>query len=125
MEIDKRHVNDITILDLKGRLTVDDGAELLRDTVASIIFQGDRKVVLNLAGVPYMDSGGLGELVRCSLIAKRDNGAVRLVNLTSKITNLLTITRLLVIFDTYDSEAAALQSFGDAAAANVAAVNRA
>ena len=125
MEIDKRHVNDITILDLKGRLTVDDGAELLRDTVASIIFQGDRKVVLNLAGVPYMDSGGLGELVRCSLIAKRDNGAVRLVNLTSRITDLLTITRLLVIFDTYDSEAAALQSFGDAAAANVAAANRA
>ena len=124
MEIDKRHVNDITILDLKGRLTVDDGAELLRDTVASIIFQGDRKVVLNLAGVPYMDSGGLGELVRCSLIAKRDNGAVRLVNLTSRITDLLTITRLLVIFDTYDSEAAALESFGDAAAANVAA-NRA
>jgi len=124
MEIDKRHVNDITILDLKGRLTVDDGAELLRDTVASIIFQGDRKVVLNLAGVPYMDSGGLGELVRCSLIAKRDNGAVRLVNLTSRITDLLTITRLLVIFDTYDSEAAALESFGNAAAANVAA-NRA
>lgn len=125
MEIDKRHVNDITILDLKGRLTVDDGAELLRDTVASIIFQGDRKVVLNLAGVPYMDSGGLGELVRCSLIAKRDNGAVRLVNLTSRITDLLTITRLLVIFETYDSEAAALESFGDAAAANVAAANRA
>ena len=125
MEIDKRHVNDITILDLKGRLTVDDGAELLRDTVASIIFQGDRKVVLNLAGVPYMDSGGLGELVRCSLIAKRDNGAVRLVNLTSRITDLLTITRLLVIFDTYDSEAAALGSFGNPAAANVAAANRA
>jgi anti-sigma B factor antagonist len=125
MEIDKRHVNDITILDLKGRLTVDDGAELLRDTVASIIFQGDRRVVLNLAGVPYMDSGGLGELVRCSLIAKRDHGAVKLVNLTSRITDLLTITRLLVIFDTYDSEAAALESFGDPAAANVAAVNRA
>ena len=119
MEIDKRHVNDITILDLKGKLTVDDGAELLRDTVASIIFQGDRKIVLNLAGVPYMDSSGLGELVRCSLIIKRDNGAVRLVNLTSKITNLLTITRLLVVFDTYDSEAAALDSFG------VAATNRA
>ena len=125
MEIDKRHVNDITILDLKGRLTVDDGAELLRDTVASIIFQGDRKVVLNLAGVPYMDSGGLGELVRCSLIVKRDNGAVRLVNLTSRITDLLTITRLLVIFDTYDSEAAALESFGNPDAANVAAANRA
>ena len=124
MEIDKRHVNDITILDLKGRLTLDDGAELLRDTVASIIFQGDRKVVLNLAGVPYMDSGGLGELVRCSLIAKRDNGVVKLVNLTSKITDLLTITRLSVIFDTYDSEAAALESFGDSTTVNVSAASR-
>ena len=111
MKIDKRHIGDITVLDLQGRLTIGDGAEILRDTVASIVFQGEKKVVLNLAGVPYMDSGGLGELVRCSLTVKREQGQVKLINLTSKITDLLTITRLLTIFDTYDTAAAALASF--------------
>jgi anti-sigma B factor antagonist len=113
MEINKRRVGDIAILDLQGKLTMNDGAELLRDTVASIVFQGDRKVVLNLGGVPYMDSGGLGELVRCHLIVQRETGgAIKLVNLTSKITDLLTITRLVTIFDTFDSEQEALGSFG-------------
>lgn len=116
MEINKRHVGSVTILDLKGKLTIGDGAELLRDTVASIAFQGDRQILLNLAGVPYMDSGGLGELVRSSMAAKKADGAVKLVNLTSKIADLLTITKLLNVFDTYDSEAAAIASFGAAPA---------
>jgi anti-sigma B factor antagonist len=117
MDINKRRVGDIAILDLQGKLTLNDGAELLRDTVASIVFQGERKVVLNLAGVPYMDSGGLGELVRCHLIVQREpGGAIKLVNLTSKITDLLTITRLVTVFDTFDSEQAALGSFGDVSA---------
>jgi len=116
MEISKRRIGDITILDLQGKLMIGGSAELLRDTVASIVFQGDRKVVLNLGGVPYIDSSGLGELVRCSLILKREKGAIRLVNLTSKITNLLTITKLLTVFDTFDSEQAALGSFETAKA---------
>ena len=111
MNINKRRVDDITILDLQGRLTIGGAAEILRDTVTSVVFQGDRKIVLNLAGVPYMDSGGLGELVRCSLIVQREKGAIKLVNLTSKITDLLSITKLLTIFDTFDSEQAALASF--------------
>ena len=111
MEITKRHVNDVTILDLNGRLTIGGSAERLRDTITSIVFQGERKVILNLGGVPYMDSGGLGELVRCSLIVQREKGAIKLVNLTSKITDLLTITKLLTVFDTFDSEQAALGSF--------------
>ena len=119
MDINKRHIDDITILDLQGKLTIDAGAEVLRDTVTSIIFQGDRKIVLNLAGVPYMDSGGLGELVRCSLIVKREKGAIKLVNLTSRITDLLTITKLLTIFDTFASESAALDSFRDQGVASV------
>jgi anti-sigma B factor antagonist len=111
MEINKRHLGDITILDLKGKLTIGDGAEILRDTVASIVFQDEKKILLNLAGVPYMDSGGLGELVRCSLVVGRANGAVKLVNLTSKITDLLAITKLSNVFDTFDSEAEAVASF--------------
>lgn len=115
MEILERTVGDITILDLVGKLTIGEGAELLRDKVASIVFQGQTKILLNLAGVPYMDSGGLGELVRCSMAARRGNGAVKLVSLTSRITDLLTITKLLTVFDTFDTEPAALASFGAAA----------
>jgi anti-sigma B factor antagonist len=114
MQITERAIGDVTILDLDGKLTIDDGAELLRDKVASIVFQGRRKVLLNLAGVPYMDSGGLGELVRCSMVTRRAGGAVKLVGLTSRITDLLAITKLLTIFDTFDSEALALAGFGDA-----------
>ena len=116
MEIVERPVGDIIILDLKGKLTIGDGAELLRDKVTCIVFQGQSRVLLNLAGVPYMDSGGLGELVRCSMAARRANGAVKLVNLTSRITDLLTITKLLTVFDTFDTEVEALASFGEAAA---------
>ena len=116
MQITERTIGDITILDLQGKLTIDDGAEILRDKVASIVFQGQRKVLLNLAGVPYMDSGGLGELVRCSMAARKANGAVKLVSLTSRITDLLTITKLLTVFDTFDTEAEALASFNAAAA---------
>ena len=111
MHITERAANDITILDLDGRLTMDDGAELLRDKVKSIVFQGNTKVILNLARVPYVDSGGLGELVRCSLAAQKANGAVKMIGLTSRITDLLTITKLLNVFDTFDSEQEAVASF--------------
>ena len=111
MHINERTVGDVVILDLTGKLTVGDGADLLRDKVSSVVFQGHTKVVLNLAGVPYMDSGGLGELVRCSMAARKSEGAVKLVNLTGKIVDLLAITKLLTVFDTYDNEADALASF--------------
>ena len=111
MNITKRRVGDITILDLNGKLTIGDGAEVLRDTVASVVFQEERKILLNLGGVPYMDSGGLGELVRCSWVASKASGAVKLVNMTSKISDLLTITKLSNVFDTFDSESEALASF--------------
>jgi anti-sigma B factor antagonist len=111
MHIEKRRIGDVTILDLTGKLTIGDGAELLRDNVASIVFQGERKILLNLAGVPYVDSGGLGELVRCSVITGKASGAVKLLNLTSKMTDLLAITKLSNVFDTFDSEAAGIASF--------------
>ena len=116
MDIKTRRIGDVTILDLHGRLTHGAAAEDLRDTVADVIAHGDRKVVLNLAGVPSMDSAGLGELVRCSMVVQREKGAIKLVNLTSKITDLLAITKLLTVFDTFDAEPAALDSFGAATA---------
>lgn len=111
MHIDSRTFGDVTVLDLTGKLTIDDGAAMLRDRVARLVAQGDRKLVLNLAHVPYVDSGGLGELVRCSLIANREKGAVKLLNLTQRIADLLTITKLLTVFDTFDNEDAARASF--------------
>jgi len=111
MDITKRRIGDITILDLKGKLTIGAGTDVLRDTVASVVFQDEKKILLNLAGVPYMDSGGLGELVRCSMVAGKASGAVKLVNMTSKISDLLTITKLSNVFDTFDSESEALKSF--------------
>ncbi|MEO8681202.1 MAG: STAS domain-containing protein [Vicinamibacterales bacterium] len=111
MQINTRTFGDLTVLDLSGKLTIDDGAAVLRDRVASLVSQGQRKLLLNLAQVPYVDSGGLGELVRCSLIANREKGAVKLVNLTQRIADLLTITKLLTVFDTFDNEDAARASF--------------
>ncbi len=112
MHITERIANDIKILDLEGKLTIGDGAELLRDKVASVAFLGYNKIILNLAKVPYVDSGGLGQLVRCSMAAQKNNGSVKLIGLTSKITDLLTITKLANVFDTYDSEQDAIKSFG-------------
>ena len=111
MNINLRTFGDVTVLDLEGKLTIDEGAAQLRDRVASLVSQGQKKLLLNLAGVPYVDSGGLGELVRCSLIANREKGAVKLVNLTRRIADLLTITKLLTVFDTYDNEDQARASF--------------
>ena len=111
MNINLRTFGDVTVLDLEGKLTIDEGAAQLRDRVASLVSQGQKKLLLNLAGVPYVDSGGLGELVRCSLIANREKGAVKLVNLTKRIADLLTITKLLTVFDTYDNEDQARASF--------------
>ena len=118
MDIKTRRTDDVTILELHGRLTLGAAADNLRETVAGAVARGDRKLVLNLAGVPSMDSAGLGELVRCSLVVQREKGAIKLANLTSKITDLLTITKLLTVFDTFDSERAAVDSLGGTPAAN-------
>jgi len=111
MHITERKTQDVVVLDLEGRLTLGDGAELLRDKVASVVFQGNSKVILNLAGVPYIDSGGLGELVRSSMAAKKANGSVKLIGVTGKVVDLLTITKLITVFDTHDTEQQALASF--------------
>lgn len=113
MQITQRTINDVTILDLEGRLLIGDGAELLRDTIKSLVSQGKTKTLINLAKVPYIDSGGLGELVHCSVSAKKAQGAVKLMGLTSKITDLLAITRLVTVFDTFETELDALGSFAE------------
>ena len=115
MQITERQVGDVMILDLKGKITLGEGDELLKDKVNSIVSQGRRKIVLNLAEVPYLDSAGLGEVVRAYTTVSRQGGSLKLLNLTKRITDLLSITKLLTVFDTFDSEDEAVRSFSSSA----------
>jgi len=111
MVIEERVIGDITVLDLKGKMTLGEGDELLKDKINSLIHQGQKKLLLNLEGVPYVDSAGLGEIVRTYTTVSRQGGNLKLVNLTKRITDLLSITKLLTVFETFDNEPEALKSF--------------
>jgi anti-sigma B factor antagonist len=112
MHIHERAIGDVTIIDVNGRMTLGEGQELLRDKVNSLIQQGQKKLVLNLAEVPYIDSAGLGEIVRTYTTVSHQGGALKLLNLTKRIQDLLAITKLLTVFETFDAEADAVGSFG-------------
>jgi anti-sigma B factor antagonist len=107
----------VTILDLKGKMTLGEGDELLKDKINSLIHQGQKNLLLNLEGVPYIDSAGLGEIVRTYTTVSRQGGALKLVNLTKRITDLLSITKLLTVFETFDLEKDAVASFQSSAKA--------
>jgi anti-sigma B factor antagonist len=115
MQIDERSVGDVVVLDLKGKITLGEGDELLKDKVNSLVNQGHKKIVLNLAEVPYIDSAGLGEVVRTYTTVSRQGGSLKLLNLTKRITDLLSITKLLTVFETFDSENEAVRSFSASA----------
>jgi anti-sigma B factor antagonist len=111
MEIEQRVADGVTILDLKGKLVLGEGDELLRDKINSLLHQGQKHIILNLEGVPYIDSAGLGEIVRTYTSVSRQGGKLKLLNLTKRIQDLLSITKLLTVFETFDSEAEAVKSF--------------
>jgi anti-sigma B factor antagonist len=115
MQIEERSVGDVIILDLKGKVTLGEGDELLKDKVNSMVNQGHRKIILNLAEVPYIDSAGLGEIVRTYTTVSRQGGSLKLLGLTKRITDLLSITKLLTVFETYESENDAVRSFSASA----------
>jgi anti-sigma B factor antagonist len=115
MNIEERKVGDVVVLDLKGKITLGEGDELLKDKVNSLVNQGYSKLLLNLEGVPYIDSAGLGEIVRTYTTVSRQGGSLKLLNLTKRITDLLAITKLLTVFETFDSESDALKSFSASA----------
>jgi anti-sigma B factor antagonist len=115
MQIEERAVGDVVVLDLKGKITLGQGDELLKDKVNSLVNQGHRKIVLNLADVPYVDSAGLGEIVRTYTTVSRQGGSLKLLNLTKRITDLLAITKLLTVFETFDVESDAVRSFSASA----------
>jgi anti-sigma B factor antagonist len=112
MQIHQRSVGDVTVVDLSGKMTLGEGDELLRDKVNSLIQQGQKKIVLNLAEVPYIDSAGLGEIVRTYTTVSRQGGSLKLLGLTKRIQDLLSITKLLTVFETFENEQDAVKSFG-------------
>ena len=95
--------------DARGR--IDQTVEALKDKINSLVLQGHKKLVLNLADVPYIDSAGLGEIVRTFTTVSRQGGSLKLLSLTKRITDLLAITKLLTVFETHDNEADAIRSF--------------
>jgi anti-sigma B factor antagonist len=111
MKITERLVGDVVILDLQGKILIGEGDDQLREAVTKLADSGKTKILLNLADVPYVDSAGLGEVVRCYTTVSRKGGKLKLLNLTKKIQDLLAITKLLTVFETYDNEEEAIKSF--------------
>src|SRR6185369_5623686 len=107
----ERQAGDVTILDLSGEVRLGDSSVALRDSIRKLADTGKQKVLLNLAGVKYVDSTGIGELIASYATLTRQGGQLKLLNLTDRIQNLLVITKLLTVFDSFDNEAEALKSF--------------
>jgi anti-sigma B factor antagonist len=112
MQISERTVGDVVIVDVSGKITLGDGGDVvLKDKMRSLIQQGTKKVLLNLGDVSYMDSAGLGEIVQSYATVTKNGGSLKLLNITKRIKDLLSITKLLTVFECHDNEAEALKSF--------------
>jgi anti-sigma B factor antagonist len=105
-----RRLDDVVILDLSGRITMGEGTLILRDQIQKLLNAGDRKFLLNLEDVNYIDSSGLGELVTSFTTVRNQGGLLKLLNLTRRVQDLLQITKLLTVFETFNSEAEALKT---------------
>lgn len=116
LKLSSRNVNGITVVDCNGRIVFGEESALLRDSVRKLITENNR-IVLNLNGISYIDSGGLGTLVSLYTTAQNAKGAVKLANLTARVGDLLQVTKLVTVFEVYDSEEKAVQSFKKGAAA--------
>ena len=111
LNISERQAGDVTILDMSGKVTIGEGSVALRNTIRRLLGEGKKKILLNLADVGYIDSSGIGELVSSFTAVNKESGSLKLLNLTQKIQDLLAITKLLTVFDTYDDEGEALASY--------------
>lgn len=111
IKIEERFVGHVTVLDIFGKLTIDQAAQHLKDKINSLISQQHIHIVVNLKNVPYIDSGGLGQLVASYGSVLKSGGALKLLNVVSRNHDLLSITRLVTLFESFDSEAEAVASF--------------
>jgi anti-sigma B factor antagonist len=106
-----RDIGDVTVIDMEGRITLGEGSSLLRDLIRANLANGHKKIVMNLAGINYIDSTGLGELVSGYRLVKSEGGELKLLNLSKKVTDLLQITKLYTVFDIHNQESQAVGSF--------------
>lgn len=111
MTLKTRHIDNVTILDLHGRIVLGEGSVQLRDTIKELVGKGQKNILLNLGDVNYIDSSGLGELVSAYTSVKNAGGELKLLSLTKKVHDLLQITKLYTVFDVKDDEAVAVAAF--------------
>ena len=111
MKASTRQVDGITVVDFSGRITLGEGSVVLRDTIRDLLSKGDKKILLNLGDVTYIDSSGIGELVSAFTTVRNGGGELKLLNLTKKVHDLLQITKLYTVFDIKDDEASAIAAF--------------
>ncbi|HEX3741798.1 MAG TPA: STAS domain-containing protein [Terriglobales bacterium] len=111
LKVSTRQVDGVSIVDCSGRITLGEGSVVLRETVKDLLSKGQKKILLNLGDVNYIDSSGIGELVSAYTTVKNQGGELKLLKLTKKVHDLLQITKLYTVFDVKDDEAAAVKSF--------------
>jgi anti-sigma B factor antagonist len=111
MDIKERVVSGVSVLDLSGKIVLGEGDGQIRDRIKDLLADGQKRILLNLGDVNYIDSARLGALISSYTTTKRQGGQLKLVNLTKRIQDLLAITKLITVFETYDNEGQALASF--------------
>lgn len=113
MKFSTRKAGEVAVIDIEGKILLGEGDAEIKHTVDDLIKKGSKKILLNLSKVPYIDSAGLGEIIRCFTALRRIGGGLKLLNPNPRIIDLLDITNLLNVFDWYDDEALALASFSE------------
>ncbi|HYY55814.1 MAG TPA: STAS domain-containing protein [Pyrinomonadaceae bacterium] len=111
LHIKERQMENVVVLDMDGNMRIGEGGVVFHETIRRLLEEGRRKILLNLSGVDYIDSSGLGELIASHNVLKKNGGQVKLLHLTKRVRELMVITKLLTIFDVYESESEALESF--------------
>ena len=111
MKFSFRKAGKVTILDVEGKILLGDGDIEIKQTVDDLIRKGQNEILLNLAKVPYVDSAGLGEIIRCFTALRKNGGMLKLLAPNRRLLDLFAITKLLNVFDCYEDEATALASF--------------
>jgi anti-sigma B factor antagonist len=111
VKLTTRQVGDVTVIDVAGRITLGEGSSTLRDAMRDLVSKGQKKILLNLGDVSYIDSSGIGELVSGFTTVTNSGGALKLLNLNKRVKDLLQITKLYTVFDVHEDEAGAIRSF--------------
>ncbi len=111
MKLSRRKKNDVVIVDLKGKILIGEGIDILRKEINDLLEAKESKILLNFENVPYLDSTGLGEVVRSYTSVKKEGGSIKIINLTQKVEDLLSVTKLITVFETFEDEDKAIASF--------------